>query len=79
MLALVRLLLASLALLGFYVPGNRLYDCPDHKPPTNGPQGCQVVRVNPAIRQQAGIYALIAGNRRFRIAGIRPVVQNAAP
>ena len=79
MLALVRLLLASLALLGFYVPGNRLYDCPDHKPPVSGPQGCQAIRVQPAVTRQPAIYTLVAGNQRFRIAGIRPVVQNAAP
>lgn len=79
MIALVRLLLASLALLGFYIPGNRLYDCRDHKPPLNAPQGCQAIRIQPAATLAATHFALIAGNQRFRIAGIRRVVQNAAP
>lgn len=41
----VRLLLAVLASLGFYVPGNRLYVCAAGKPPAYGPQGCELVRI----------------------------------
>ncbi len=47
MLAILRLLLAIMALLGFYVPGGRLYRCTDRRSPTYGPQGCEVIRLDP--------------------------------